>query len=519
MVEGHPSADGTLQLRSVLIAATLLVGCTRGPPEGAPAAPAGGSPAATRLAVFVAADVRGQIAPCGCSEAMRGGLAKAAAIVEKTRGSGIPSLFVDAGDALFERTGFGADEAVGERRRAQAIADSYRAMRVGAQFAGPLDDALGADFRQSLKLPGMRHGDTRLLEAGRWKVGIVSGTSAAELSQGAAKVRGGGARLVLGLFAGKPADAEGATGVDLVVAAQAPETVGTEWEDGRLLRGPVPVAQVQSRGRSLLRVDLSPGPDAAPVQLARGQGDVERERNAQGQRIELLRRELGTPGLAPERKRLLDGRLHELVQRSEQLTAQAQETALQPGTFTVRFVPVEAALPEEPAVEKIIADYDRDVAQLNLAWAKEHGEPCPPPARGQAAYVGNEACRSCHPAPFAVYEKTGHARAYATLESVQKQYRLDCVACHVIGFQQPGGVCRVDQVDGRKDVGCESCHGPGSLHVADGTGKSVVRPRPGPSVCVGCHTPENSIHFDYARYLPRVVGPGHGAPASTSTRR
>ena len=450
---------------------------------------------------------------------MRGGLAKTAAIVEKTRGSGIPSLFVDAGDALFERTGFGADEAVGERRRAQAIADGYRAMRMSAQFAGPLDDALGPDFRRSLGLPEMRRGETRLLDAARWKVGVVASGTAAELSQGAAKVRGDGARFVLGLFAGKPADAQAATGVDLVVAAQAPETIGTEWEDGRLLRGTVPVAQVQTRGRSLLRVDASPAPDAGSLQLARGEGDIERELNAQRQRLELLRRELGTPGLSPERKRLLDARLHELVQRTEQLTAQIQATGLQPGTFTVRFVPVEAALPEDPDVQKIIADYDRDVAQLNLAWAKEHGEPCPPPAKGEAAYVGNDSCRRCHPAPFAVYEKTGHARAYATLESVQKQYRLDCVACHVIGFQQAGGVCRVDQVEGRQNVGCENCHGPGSLHLADGTGRSVLRPRPGPSVCVGCHTAENSIHFDYAKYLPRVLGPGHGTPASTATRR
>jgi len=508
-----------LQLRSVLIAATLLAGCTRGNPGTAPAPAAGGSPSATRLVVFVAADVRGQIAPCGCSEAMRGGIAKEAAIVEKARAGGIPSLFVDAGDALFERTGFGADQAVGERRRAQAIADSYEAMRIGAQFVGPLDDALGTDFRRSLGLPEMGPGDTRLLEAGRWKVGVVSGKSGAELSGAAAKARSGGARFVLGLFAGKPAEVEGATGVDLVVAAQAPETIGAESEDGRLLRSTVPVAQVQSRGRSLLRVDVSPAPEAAPVQLARGAGDIERDLAAQGQRIELLKRELGTPGLSPERKRLLDARLRELVERSEQLTTQAQATALQPGTFTVRFVPVEATLPEDPAVQKIVSDYDRDVAQLNLAWAKEHGEPCPPPAKGQAAYVGNESCRSCHPAAFAVWEKTGHAKAYATLESVQKQYRLDCITCHVVGFQHPGGVCRVDQVEGRRDVGCESCHGPGSLHVADKTRRTVQRPRPGPSVCVGCHTPENSIHFDYARYLPRVLGPGHGAPVSTSTRR
>jgi len=508
-----------LQLRSVFIAATLLAACSRGGSGGAPPAAAGGSPASTRFTVFVTADVRGQIAPCGCSEAMRGGLGKTAAVIGKTRASGLPALFVDAGDALFERTGFAADEAVGERRRAQAIAEAYRAMRVGALFAGPLDDALGPDFRRSLGLPELGPGQTRLLDAGRWKVGVVSGTSAAELTEGAASTRASGGRFVLGLFAGAPGEAKEAKGVDLIVAAQAPETIGAEWEDGRLLRGSVPVAQVQSRGRSILRVDVSPGPDGAVLQLARGQGDIEREFNAQGQRLELLRRELGTLGLSSERKRLLDARLHDLVLRREQLATQAQATALQPGTFTVRFVPVEAALPEDPGVQKIIAAYDRDVAQLNLAWAKEHGEPCPPPARGEPAYVGSEACRSCHPNPFTVYEKTGHARAYATLESVQKQYRLDCVACHVVGFQQAGGVCRVDQVEERKNVGCENCHGPGSIHVVDGTEKSVLRPRPGPGVCVGCHTAENSIHFDYATYLPRVLGPGHGAETSTATRR
>ena len=158
------------------------------------------APAATHFAIFVTADVRGQIAPCGCSEAMRGGLGKTAAIVGKTRASGFPALFVDAGDALFERTGFGADEAVGERRRAQAIADAFRAMRIDAQFAGPLDDALGTDFRRSLGLPELGPGQSRLLDAGGWKVGVVSGTTAAELTEGAMTLRAGGARFVLGLL-------------------------------------------------------------------------------------------------------------------------------------------------------------------------------------------------------------------------------------------------------------------------------------------------------------------------------
>jgi predicted CXXCH cytochrome family protein len=58
-------------------------------------------------------------------------------------------------------------------------------------------------------------------------------------------------------------------------------------------------------------------------------------------------------------------------------------------------------------------------------------------------------------------------------------------------------------------VGCESCHGPGSLHAEDPTPKNIVR-SPGRELCVTCHNPENSPHFDFATYLPRVLGPGHG---------
>jgi hypothetical protein len=177
----------------------------------------------------------------------------------------------------------------------------------------------------------------------------------------------------------------------------------------------------------------------------------------------------------------------------------------------VRFIPLEAALASDPDVDAVVAAYDKEVAELNLAWAREHGEPCPPPAPGQTAYVGNEACRACHPAAFAVYERTGHAHAYSTLEKASKQYRLDCVGCHLVGFQQPGGVCRVDQVAQRKNVGCENCHGPGSAHAKAGTADSIPRRKPTVSTCLGCHTPENSIHFDFAKYLPRVLGKGHRA--------
>ena len=60
----------------------------------------------------------------------------------------------------------------------------------------------------------------------------------------------------------------------------------------------------------------------------------------------------------------------------------------------------------------------------------------------QAAYVGMEACRDCHAEAFDIWERTPHSRAYWTLEIVSKNYNLSCVACHVTGYQRPGGTYR-----------------------------------------------------------------------------
>jgi predicted CXXCH cytochrome family protein len=200
-------------------------------------------------------------------------------------------------------------------------------------------------------------------------------------------------------------------------------------------------------------------------------------------------------------------RLEEVLARREALAA--QPAAREPGTFEARFVPLEPTTPEDEAVGARVARFDQEVAALNLEAAKASPAECPKAKAGEAAFVGNAACQSCHAKAFPVWEASGHAHAYATLVTRKKQFHLDCVGCHVTGMDRPGGVCRVDAVEGRKDVGCESCHGPGSLHAASPT-KANIQARPGMEVCVGCHNPENSPHFDPAVYLPRILGEGHG---------
>ena len=494
------------RLVPVVLALLLLPG--RVETEGN-APDAGG--AAPRITLFVTADLRGQLTPCGCTLAMRGGLARAAAMLARERTAGVPVVYLDGGDALFGRGGLGPEEVVEEERKARALAEALRTMGIDVQAPGPLDDVQGPAFRRRLDLPELAPGAGRLLRAGGRTLGVVAARSAAELSRGGSRLRQAGAAFVVGLYAG-PLDqavssVRGLDSVDLVVAAQDPAPA-SESDDGRLVRADVPVARLPSRGRALLRVDLV-FDGAGRFRLERSPEDVERQAAVLDERIALLTREVALPGQDPERRRLLVSRLGALVEQRAAL-APAPPLAGMNG-FTVRLLPLESTLPSDPAVDAVVSAFDRDVSALNLAWARAHGRDCPPPDRGEAAYVGNAACQSCHAAAFAVYERTGHARAYRTLEEVQKQYRLECVACHVVGIQQPGGVCRVDRVSGRDAVGCENCHGPGSLHVAQPAVQPMGRTTPDRAVCTGCHTPENSPQFDLGLYLPRVLGPGHGA--------
>jgi hypothetical protein len=442
---------------------------------------------------------------------MRGGLGRAAAQVAQARAEGLPTLYLDAGDALFERTGLQPDEAVEAERKAKAVAEALSVMGLAGRAVGPLDDAQGGAFRRSLGLPELPLGSATVRTVGGHKLGLVVARSPQETAEGSARMRAQGAEFVLVLYGG-PLDkavaaVRGVDTADLVVSAQDAPLVTLD-DESRLTRSGVPVARVQSRGRALLRVDLV-FDGTGRFRLLPSPDDVQREAATMDERIELLKKELAQPGQLAERKRLLTERLATLVARRGALAPAPPLAGA--NAFTVRLLPLETTLPSDAKVDAVVAKFDEEVSALNLAYARAHGQDCPSPAPGEAAYVGNAACEHCHPAALGVYRQSGHARAYRELERVHKQYRLECVACHVVGIQQPGGVCRVDHVSGRQGVGCENCHGPGSLHVAQPSAQPIPRPAPTRSVCVGCHTPENSPHFDFSLYLPRVLGPGHAA--------
>ena len=84
----------------------------------------------------------------------------------------------------------------------------------------------------------------------------------------------------------------------------------------------------------------------------------------------------------------------------------------------------------------------------------------PPATIPGAEYVGMESCAGCHEKTVKDFKYARHAKLSVTLP------------------------------DGKEIVGCESCHGAGSLHMAAGGGKGVAIINPGenPSTCFQCHS-------------------------------
>lgn len=166
------------------------------------------------------------------------------------------------------------------------------------------------------------------------------------------------------------------------------------------------------------------------------------------------------------------------------------------------------SMPEAPAVREQRQAFNRALQEINLASASP---PVPAP-EGHPSFVGGTTCQSCHSDAHAHWKSSSHASAYATLVERDKQFDLECVGCHVTGYQQPGG-STLGFSKGLENVQCESCHGPGSLHASAPTNHPPafdIHHGNAEATCIRCHTPEHSPRFDFDDYYARILGPGHG---------
>ncbi len=150
-----------------------------------------------------------------------------------------------------------------------------------------------------------------------------------------------------------------------------------------------------------------------------------------------------------------------------------------------------------------------------------------------AAYVGSDACASCHPAEFTTWSGSPHAHAVEPLRKAGQAADAGCLACHTTAFGRSGGFPKAGEVADHPDlarVGCESCHGPGGNHVGEDHTKigSIVSLSDKCDSCVilqicgGCHDDANDPGFEFTvqekieAQRHGTLEPGTGAPKTAN---
>ena len=168
-------------------------------------------------------------------------------------------------------------------------------------------------------------------------------------------------------------------------------------------------------------------------------------------------------------------------------------------------------IPQHPEILALVEDYRREIRDTELDIDAIHiADPnaIPGVATTRATFVGSASCQACHPQAHKVLADSGHARAFATLQRYGSDADPQCIGCHTIGFGRDGGYRRSMGSEQLIDVGCESCHGPGSEHIArylHGQPNNF-RFRPlGPGDCTTCHYGEFSRPFDWEKFWPGIA--------------
>lgn len=150
-------------------------------------------------------------------------------------------------------------------------------------------------------------------------------------------------------------------------------------------------------------------------------------------------------------------------------------------------------------------------------------------------YVGSAKCGSCHADAYDIWRETRHSTAWKSISAnpptehsadPPRDCDPDCVSCHVVGWNgiehvpYQGGYADMKSTAFLANVGCESCHGPGSNHIQAELGndpaaqkqlrKAMLVGNAVKQVCYTCHDLDNSPNFEFDEYYEKI---DHSEPA------
>jgi hypothetical protein len=168
--------------------------------------------------------------------------------------------------------------------------------------------------------------------------------------------------------------------------------------------------------------------------------------------------------------------------------------------LSFRSIAVTEDLVQNQSLVELYKNYQRLVKEARLL---ENHPKFPLP--GNLQYLGSKSCKLCHDyeykkwltsppviLPGVAPSKGRHANAMLTLVDVNSDYDPECVVCHVVGMDYQTGFITLAKTPQMQDVGCETCHGPGSEHVRS---LGAIRTTGPKSTCTDCHTAEHSADY------------------------
>jgi hypothetical protein len=414
------------------------------------------------LEIIVSGDTAGWIVPCGCTANQSGGLPRRASYLDAERKQGGLVIYADAGGAAAGTSDY-------HRAKFEAILQGERDMNVLAHNIGASEAALGGDYlrhvSQTTNVPLI----SANVRDAKGPIGFPTRRLGPVLLVGVLSPRYALPRIIVDdpreSVLAAAAENKG-TAEALVVLAYMPE------DELRALAASLPEADAVVGGPT--GQSIAPeavGPTTVAAATNKGKFLVKLEAAA------------------------TDGGKH--LANSE------------PGAsrWSGSVVELDKSFADHPWQIAIINKYLAELARRDIP-AADTGFVPPLPPNLPAGYrvAGSDSCRGCHQADHQSWTTTKHAHAWETLV-VKGGYQVDgyCQQCHTTGVGLPDGFGSAKSTPDRRNVGCESCHGPSAAHIKD---PKVRTPFAARDQCVRCHDHENSPMFAYEPYWEKIR---HGA--------
>jgi hypothetical protein len=354
------------------------------------------------VTLFYTANRQGEVDPCGCQLNQLGGLNRMQALLDEQKAKGAaPNLVVDAGDTFFSTPQLLPTRRDSELLRAKVIAAAYQAMKVDVFTPGERDFAGGISFLRELQkasgavflstnlmddngVPLFK--TTHLIERGGLKIGFFSLAD----ERAFAPVAGLRVQPPEKLFSSTISDLRRA-GVDLVVLIS---HLGLERDRTFAALG---------------GVDLIVGAhslDALTEPTVVGKTWIVQPLN-QGQQIGLM-------------------------------------TLTNTGLKNAEMINLEKNFDVANSSRNLMNAYHDEVRTVAVEGGASGGETTT--ATSDKPFVAHAyTCRTCHTKQYDFWATTKHSAAYLVLFSKNQHFDPECISCHSIGFEQPGGFEKIAQ--------------------------------------------------------------------------